>query len=225
MKKSSINTNNKAKGQKAIFIDWDGTLSSSNFWSHLEKSEEQSDRGLFKLWSDTMFVNHKDKIIPWMKGVYTSEDLLSLVAKGTNTDFEAVLKEFIIGCERMEYSSPNIPDLIKNLRNETVIVTIATNNMDSFTRWTVPHMKLDTLFDEILNSYYLKAMKHDLDKNGQPLFFKDFFNKYNIEPNSCVFIDDGEDKMGVISNLGIDYRRVNASNTMEQELRNILVNI
>lgn len=218
MKKSSKNI-------KAVFIDWNGTLSPTNFWSHLEKSEKQSDRDLFKLWADTMFVNHKDKIVPWMKGEYTSEDLLSLVSKETNTDFETLLKEFIIGCERMEYSSPNIPNLIKNLRDKSVVVAVATNNMDSFTRWTVPYMKLNTLFDEILNSFYLKAMKHDLDQSGQPLFFKDFFNKYNIKPTNCIFIDDGEDKMSVISNLGIDYRRVNASNTLEQELQNILASL
>lgn len=214
-----------SKNIKAIFIDWNGTLSPTNFWSHLEKSEKQSDRDLFKLWADTMFVNHKDKIVPWMKGEYTSEDLLSLVSKETNTDFETLLKEFIIGCERMEYSSPNIPNLIKNLRDKSVVVAVATNNMDSFTRWTVPYMKLNTLFDEILNSFYLKAMKHDLNKSGQPLFFKDFFNRYNIEPTNCIFIDDGEDKMGVISNLGIDYRRVSASNTLEQELQNILASL
>lgn len=214
-----------SKNIKAVFIDWNGTLSPTNFWSHLEKSEKQSDRDLFKLWADTMFVNHKDKIVPWMKGEYTSEDLLSLVSKETNTDFETLLKEFIIGCECMEYSSPNIPNLIKNLRDKSVVVAVATNNMDSFTRWTVPYMKLNTLFDEILNSFYLKAMKHDLDQSGQPLFFKDFFNKYNIKPTNCIFIDDGEDKMSVISNLGIDYRRVNASNTLEQELQNILASL
>lgn len=214
-----------SKNIKAVFIDWNGTLSPTNFWSHLEKSEKQNDRDLFKLWADTMFVNHKDKIVPWMKGEYTSEDLLSLVSKETNTDFETLLKEFIIGCERMEYSSPNIPNLIKNLRDKSVVVAVATNNMDSFTRWTVPYMKLNTLFDEILNSFYLKAMKHDLDQSGQPLFFKDFFNKYNIKPTNCIFIDDGEDKMSVISNLGIDYRRVNASNTLEQELQNILASL
>jgi len=225
MKKSLENIKNKVTKQKAVFVDWNGTLCPTNFWSHLEKSEKQSDRDLFKLWADAMFINQKDKIVPWMKGKYTSEDILFLVSKETNTNFKTTLKEFIIGCERMEYSSPNIPDLIKSLRDKSVIVAIATNNMDAFTRWTVPYMKLDTLFNEILNSFYLKAMKHDLNKNGQSLFFRDFFNKYNIEPANCIFIDDGEDKMGAISNFGINYRRVSASNTLEKELRIILNNL
>lgn len=213
---------NKPTKQNAVFIDWNGTLSPTNFWSHLEKSETQSDRELFKLWADTTFIHHKDLIVPWMKGEYSSEDILTLVSKATNTNFDTILKEFIIGCEQMEYSSPNIPVLINKLKDKSVIVSIATNNMDSFTRWTVPYMKLDTLFDEIINSFYMNAMKHDLDKNGKTMFFKNFFNKYQIDPRNCIFIDDGEDKMGVITNLGMDYRRVNSSNTLEQELENIL---
>lgn len=225
MKKSSKNIKPKHSKQKAVFIDWNGTLSPTNFWSHLEKSERQSDRELFKLWADTMFINHKDLIVPWMKGEYSSEDILTLVSKATNTNFDTILKEFIIGCERMEYSSPNIPALVKKLKDKSVVVSIATNNMDSFTRWTVPYMKLDILFDEIINSFYLNAMKHDLDEHGKPIFFKNFFNKYQIDPKNCIFIDDGEDKMGVISNLGMEYRRVNTNNTLEQELKNILNNL
>lgn len=226
MKKPSRISGSKTKKQRVIFIDWDGTLSPTNFWGHLEKSEKQADRNLFKLWADAMFVNHKDEIVPWMKGMYTSEDMLSLIAKETQTNFDTLLKEFIIGCEKMEYSTPNIPDIVKNLRDKQVIVCIATNNMDSFTRWTVPAMKLDSLFDEILNSFYLKALKHDLDENGRTLFFQKFFNKYkDIKPEDCTFFDDGEDKMGIINGLGIDYRRINASNILEQRLQEILSTI
>lgn len=226
MKKLSKNSKNKSDNQKAVFIDWNGTLSPTNFWSHLEKSEKLIERNMFKSWADTMFIKHKDRIVPWMKGSYTSEELISLVAQETDTKFEDVFREFVAGCERMEYSSPNIPDLITILRNKSVIVSVATNNMDSFTRWTVPSMKLDTLFDEILNSFYIKAMKHDLDKDGNPLFFDSFFKKYNIDPANCIFIDDGEDKMGVIGSLGMDYRRINTStNTLESQLQSIIASL
>ncbi|KKQ85201.1 MAG: hypothetical protein UT08_C0009G0035 [Candidatus Woesebacteria bacterium GW2011_GWB1_38_8] len=225
MRKSLKNTKSKINKPQAVLIDWNGTLSPTNFWSHLEKSEKKSQRGFFKLWTDSLFINHKDKIVPWMRGEFTSEDIISLVSKDTNTGFNTILREFVIGCKLMEYSSPNIPKLVKDLRDKKVIVTIATNNMDCLTRWTVPFMKLDSLFDEILNSYYLKALKHDLDVKGKALFFKDFFCKYAIEPSNCIFIDDGEDKMNVISNLGIDFRKIGADKTLEQELRKILTNL
>ena len=210
------------KRKIAIFIDWNGTLSPTNFWSHLEKSEKKKDRSLFKVWADTMFLKHKEKIIPWMRGKYTTEEMLTFVSKDTRTQYSSIFEEFVVGCRRMEYSSPNIPVLIEQLRNRSAIVSIATNNMDSFSRWTVPSMKLDFLFDEILNSYNLKALKHDLDKMGRPLFFRDFFKKYSINPKDCYFIDDGEDKMGVISNLGMTYRKINKKISLEKELRKLL---
>ena len=227
MKESQKKVKKTNSKQKVVFIDWNGTLSPSSFWVHLEKSGNQKDRELFRLWADTMFIKHKEKIVPWMKGEYTTEEILKLIAIDTNTNFDLLLKEFIKGCEQMEYSSPKIPELVNQLRDKSVMVTIATNNMDSFTRWTVPVMHLNYLFDDILNSFYLKALKHELDRKGQPLFFRKFFEKYNIDPfkTECTFIDDGEDKMEVISNLGMNYKRVTSKNTLEQELSRILANL
>lgn len=42
--------------------------------------------------------------------------------------------------------------------------------MDTFNRFTVESMRLKVIFDEILNSYELKAMKGDF-KDGKSLFF------------------------------------------------------
>ncbi|SRR5260221_1512532 len=220
--KKSLKSSKKKNKQKVVFIDWNGTLSPTKFWSQLERSKKQEDRDLFKLWADATFINHKDKIVPWMKGDYTSEYILGLVAKETNTDFDTLLKEFIVGCQLMEYSSPSIPKLIHELRNKNVLVSIASNNMDCFTRWTVPHMGLHSIFDDILNSYDLKAMKHDIDDDGKRKFFHSFFVRHEIDPRNCIFIDDGEDKLNTISDLGIDYRRINATNTLENELQSIL---
>ncbi len=222
MKRLLGNSTKRTNKRKVVFIDWNGTLSPTKFWSHLEKSEKQEERNLFKLWADTLFVKHKEKIVPWMKGEHTSEELLNLVAEETNTDYGTLKKEFIVGCQRMEFSSPDIPWLIQSLRDKSILVVIASNNMDCFTKWTVPYMKLRLLFDDILNSYDLRAMKHDLDKNGQTLFFRNFFSKYEVDPSDCIFIDDGEDKMNTISNLGIKYRRINTINTLQNELKGIL---
>lgn len=226
MQISSVNFRNRNSKVHAIFIDWNGTLSPTKFWSQLEKSEKQEDRNLFELWANTLFKNFKDKIVPWMKGLHTSEEMIDLIAKETKTDPNNIEREFIIGCEKMEYSSPNIPKLIQSLRNKSVLIAIASNNMDCFTRWTVPHLNLKSTFDEILNSYDLQALKHELDQNKQSLFFKNFFNKYSdIDPTKCEFIDDGEDKMNTITNLGIKYTRINTGYTLEHKLQNILANL
>ncbi len=222
MKKLLKSLKGGKNNQKAIFIDWNGTLSPSNFWIHLEKSTSRKDRDNFKLWADAMFINHEDKIVPWMKGKYASEEILKMIAEDTRSNFDNLFAEFVIGCQKMEYVSSKIPDIIHRLRKKSVFVSIATNNMDCFTRWTVPAMNLRSLFDDILNSFNLRAMKHDLDENGRSLFFRNFFKKHRIIPSNCIFLDDGEDKMGVISSLGINYRRITQENSLEKELLKIL---
>ena len=58
--------------------------------------------------------------------------------------------------------------------------------MDCFTRWTVPHMKLDELFDDILNSFYLKGLKHEVF-NGASVF-KDFFANTIFHQETVCFL-------------------------------------
>lgn len=90
--------------------------------------------------------------------------------------------------------------------------------MDCFTRWTVPAMKLDVVFDEIINSSDQKALKKDLDSEGKSLFFKDFFIRNKIDMKDCVFIDDSVDHDNTISNMGIKYIQIDSS----EELPKIL---
>ncbi len=225
MKMQSKRSRKKTSNKRAIFIDWNGTLSLSNFWGQLEKSPSKEDRQKFKLWADNMFISHKDLLVPWMKGAYTTEEILQIVSDDTKTKFDDLLEEFIIGCKKMEWTSSKIPSLTRQLREKSVHVSIATDNMDCFTRWTVPAMKLKNMFDDILNSFYLKAMKHELDENGKSLFFSDFFEKNHLKPSNCIFLDDGLDKMGVIGNLGIDYRQITPEKSLETELTRILQEI
>lgn len=225
MKTRSKRSRKKTNNKQAVFIDWNGTLSPSNFWGQLEKSPSGKDRQKFRFWADNMFVNHKDLLVPWMKGVYTTEEILQIVSDDTKTKFDDLLEEFIIGCKKMEWTSPKIPTLVRQLRDKFVHVSIATDNMDCFTRWTVPAMKLKNMFDDILNSFYLKAMKHELDENGKSLFFGDFFERNHLKPSNCILLDDGLDKMGVIGNLGIDYRQITPKRSLETELTRILQEI
>ncbi|MAG59732.1 hypothetical protein CMO96_03005 [Candidatus Woesebacteria bacterium] len=110
----------------------------------------------------------------------------------------------------MKLVSEEIPTLVKKLRGKKVKVVIATDNMDSFTRWTAPALNLKPIFDEILSSHELKVTKSAFGKNGESLFFKDYFRKNNIKPQETVLIDDGEDKENRLGRLGIDYRRIKA---------------
>lgn len=209
--------NSKTK-DKVIFLDWNGTLSDSFFWEHMRTSNEKEIKNLYNIWDQALFNKPKEYIQNWMRGSVTTEEVLKDVARQTKTQYDLVLKEFIKGCKSMHFISEEIPLIIRNLQKKGYYVVIATNNMDCFTRWTVPHMKLDELFDDILNSFYLKGLKHEVF-NGASVFFKDFFAKYNISPRNCVFFDDSIDKGGYIESLGIKYIQLKDSNNLLEKLK------
>ena len=94
--------------------------------------------------------------------------------------------------------------------------------MDSFSRWTVPAMSLNEIFDDIINSFDQKALKHDTDKHGNSLFFKEAFEKHDIDPQNSVFIDDSRDKENFIANLGMKYIQVRESSELPDLLRSYL---
>mgnify|MGYP000931503602 CR=1 FL=1 len=198
--------------KKVIFLDWNGTLSNSFFWEHMRNSQNQAVKGLYERWDHALFTKSKDYIQNWMRGRNTTESVLKDIAKETATEYENILAEFVKGCQSMAFVSPKVPEIIKNLRHKGFYIVIATNNMDCFDRWTVPSMRLDKVFDEILNSYYLKGLKHDENDIGESLFFKEFFAHRDVLPRDCVFIDDSIDKNGYISSLGMKYLQIQNTN-------------
>jgi FMN phosphatase YigB (HAD superfamily) len=58
--------------------------------------------------------------------------------------------------------------------------------MDSFSRFTVPALKLDQYFDDISNSYYEGKFKSDND--GE--VFKDYLEKYSAPIKESILVDD-----------------------------------
>jgi len=54
------------------------------------------------------------------EGELTSEDVNRKIAEEIRVDFNKIHKEFIRGCELMEFVSPNIPKLIKKIRKLSV---------------------------------------------------------------------------------------------------------
>ncbi len=195
---------------KVVFLDWNGTLSDSFFWEHMRRSKDEDIRKLYDLWDKALFRKPKEYIQDWMRGNKTMEDVLQEISKETDTQYDCIVKEFVKGCQSMTFVSDELPKIIKGLRNKGYYVVIATNNMDCFTKWTVPSMRLHDLFDDILNSFYLKGLKHDV-RNGKSVFFAEFFSNYDVLPKDCIFLDDSVDRNEYIAGLGIKYVQIEGS--------------
>lgn len=208
----------KTRKPKIVFIDWSGTLSKSKFWGHLEASDNES----FKKIEDNLFKKNIDLIKPWMKGEMTSEDVIKRISNETGLNYQKVFEEFVKGCELMEFVDSRVPGLIKKLRKNGIKVYVASNNMDSFDRWTVPAMELTKLFDGIINSFSIKALKHDFTDNGISLFFDETLTKEGAKARETILIDDSEDKENKLTSYGIGYHWISDQKTLVDELTGLL---
>lgn len=203
-KTKSISKNNTTKKYKVVFIDWNGTLSGSKFWGHLEYTNND----LFRKIEDTLFGSLRGLLKPWMKGELKSEDVIRSISDQANIPYTTIFDEFLYSCQHMELVSNEIPLLVREFQKRGSKVVIATDNMDSFTRWTARHMDLYTLYDDILSSNSLHGMKKDVNKDGNSIFFSDYIKRENLKPGDSVLIDDSADDIETIKNFGIDYIQI-----------------
>lgn len=193
---------------KTIFLDWNGTLSLSKFWGHLERSN-QTDQELFHKIENVLFGQMRPLLYPWMRGKYTSEDICEIVAKQTELPFVFILNEFVKSCRLMELSDEKIPDLLKRIKNAGLKVVIATDNMDSFDRWTYPALveRYGNIFDDVLNSFHLGTLKGDTNGDSS-LFFDNYLQAQYLSYKDCILVDDSPDKNGIFTKIGLDYFQI-----------------
>ena len=211
---------------KSLFIDWHNTLSTSLFWGHLQDPAHRNHH-LFRILQPLPPEIHKTLFTPWMKGGLTSEEVIYAMSEKLDLDYHLVWQEFILGCQSMQLISEEIIPLISEIRAKGVKVVIATNNTDSFSRWTVPSLKLHEAFDAILNSADVRGLKWDVDEKGQSLFFADFLQKQGPHPGESALIDDNDSEMARerTQRFGIEYRRIEPQIGLVPELRAIIASL
>lgn len=205
---------------KVIFIDWNKTLSNSRFWEQLENPEHKHNLIHEKI-IKSLFVENKDLVNPWMQGKLTAEDICKIISENTGIEDEIIFEELAESARNMKFASEEIPDLIKKLRSKGIKVVIATDNMDTFIRFTVKSMNLEVLFDEILNSYELKAVKGDF-KDGKSLFFDDFIKRNNLSYAETVLLDDSTSNSDPLTQLGMQTVQITSPEDLIYNLKKYL---
>ncbi len=183
---------------KTIFLDWDGTLSVSRFWQHwaIERPDAYAaiQRHLFG----------SNMVEPWMRGRYSAEERVATIAPKLGLAPALILKELTESCRRMTLIDPEVSVLIAALRSRGVSVVIATDNMDTFRRWTMPALGLDTLVDDVLDSHTLGYLKRDIASDGRSLFFGSYLASAGLKSGESVLLDDGAHNR-VVQTVGIDF--------------------
>jgi hypothetical protein len=162
---------------KVIFIDWNQTLSASHFWRSLPNVET------------VMFLANRHLLDPWMRGDCTAEEICQVLAGQTGISQEVIFSKLKESCETMEFVDDEVPGLIERIKAKGIKVVLATDNMDCFSRFTVPALRLDRLFDGLLISCDLKILKNEI-RDKEIIFFTDYFRQNDLCYAEAVLLDD-----------------------------------
>jgi FMN phosphatase YigB (HAD superfamily) len=198
-----------------IFIDWHGTLSTSLFWGHRPELAPLS----ALLFSPEG--KHCGLIEPWVRGALTSEEVVQLVAHDANVAYDIALNELITSCQGMVLVASEVLNLVASLREQGTKVVIATDNMDTFCRWTAPSLGLDQHFDDILCSAELRALKWEADATGSSPFFGQLLAREGIGPGESILLDDNAAIEAHIRAFGIDFHQITPDSGLVKALRDL----
>lgn len=198
---------------KVVFVDWHKTLCSRVFFQFIKRRNKK----LFDKLEHRLFEEMPlTKFIDWMKGNLSKEDILKEICQD-DLNVQEISKLLQSSCEKMKFDRPDYKKWIKRLREKGKKVVIATDNVDVFEEFTVPALKLNKYFDEILCSSTLKCLKHD--KKGKKLaFFDDFLTKNNIKYEEAILLDDDEELIRFVKKFGMQGRVISSPENMLQNL-------
>ena len=171
---------------KVVFLDWAGTLSASAFWAGWRGSaggEWQTIQS--RLFGDQQLVQ------AWMRGRLTAEDVVAHLLAGNDQEGERWLGELERSCREMTLTDESLWRIVPTIRAMGIRVVIATDNMDTFPRWTVPALGLTDFADDILDSWTLGVLKEDVDEAGRSAFFYPWLVANGINATEAVLFDDG----------------------------------
>ena len=208
---------NLTQNTKVIFLDWNKTLSYSLFWGHLSDSSH-SNNYIVDPVIDWLFNKNQKIIDDWMRGKYSAEEICTMISNETKIDYKIIFDELVASCQNMEFCDPTITSLLHSIKLKGIKVVVATDNMDTFRRFTVPSLKLESLFDDLLISSEIGAMKGDYDGNNSA-FFQTYMEKNGLSFSETILLDDCANKMDICRSIGLPYININSPEQIVEVLQ------
>lgn len=187
---------------KVVFVDWHNTLSTSLFWQQrpgcrLSAAESAA--------VESYIFGRAELVRQWMLGAAAAEEVCALAAADLGLAAADLVADLEHSCRSMEFGDPASVDAVAAVREHGVKVVLATDNMDTFSRWTVPALQLRGAFDGILNSASLGALKGDVVDGHSP-FFGPWLSHNGVAPSEAVLLDDSPPESAAA--IGLSVRRV-----------------
>ena len=205
---------------KTIFFDWNKTLSNSLFWEQLSHAEHERHAWNGNI-SSYLFKENKHLVSDWMKGLIDAEGIVEKISAQYEYPVDILLEDLAESCRSMNLVSDEILPLVQMLRESGTKCVIATDNMDTFMRYTVPALELEKYFDDILVSFDKGLFKFDV-KDGVTPFFDGYLTENNLSYRDVALIDDCFDKSGTYERRGFDILQVFSPDDFVEKLKQLI---
>lgn len=178
---------------QAVLFDFDGVLCKGRFY---EKTLLPNHSGIYN-WIQTNIFGNKEMVRDWMRNRVNSTEINELIAKNTEIERKLLDELYEESIRRMELEKEVI-DLAESLKLSGKKIGIVTDNMDVFTKITIPNHRLDTLFDIIINSADHGLLKKD--ENGK--LFDIALTALERKIENSLMIDDSESTIELYKQKG-----------------------
>ncbi|MDZ7611931.1 MAG: hypothetical protein U5L10_04165 [Candidatus Moranbacteria bacterium] len=208
---------NNQNQYKTIFFDWNKTLSNSLFWEQLADPNHQR-HNWHKDIINFVFVENKHLIKDWMRAKTNEEEIVDMISERFGYSKELLRKDLEQSCRNMQLVDNEILPLISQIRKKGVECVIATDNMDTFMKYTKPSLSLEKHFDDFLVSFDKKMLKFNVEENPIP-FFDDYLRSKKLSYKDVLLIDDCIDKSGVYDKLGLKIWKILGTRYLLEKLR------
>lgn len=207
---------------KVVFFDWNKTLSYSRFWEQLEDERHPLYEEGKKI-EQFLFKDNRNILNPWMRGKVTTDEVLDAISQGTGILRDILERELLESCRNMQFAFKELPEMITALKGRGIQCVIATDNMDTFRKYTISNMKLDDLFDNFLISCELGMLKFDIDRKNETLpFFDHYLAQIGLRYHDSILLDDHIDD-GYYASKGFRIFQVRNSQELRDCIERLLV--
>lgn len=171
-----------------LLVDFYRTLSMEKFWQRVTEEEH----ALLDAWMS----NHHDTVCSWMRGELTAEDIHVRLAAATGLPYEYLWDVFCHGCAQISVST-ELQQALHTLQPHYTVV-LCTDNMDSFTRYTMPAWGDTPWLDGAVVSHQHGMLK--TDAHGGLL--TQALRMYGATAEATLLIDDSSAVRDAFARIG-----------------------
>ena len=143
-------------------------------------------------------------------GYLSREEIINLINDRSNNKYKDLVIDFMNNFHKYRYVQQEVVEIIKGLKKQGYKIYLLSNTNEYSYEEVIKD--IEYLFDGEALSYQLHMIK---PYEG---IYKYLIDKYDINPEETLFIDDREDNMKTANSLGINGRAVNPDDVEDIKL-------